>query len=163
MNTKFLLLAIAGAVVSTAAIGQSGPPSVNATVINTPSNPVPVTVQGGEQTVTVYNASISVTTPVYGNHGTGALDVAAYKQVRLVISDGSCGPCGAIVAAVFVSPPTGSPYQIDQFPVDTQGAGVALWATRTYEVPGANLSVSLRSMTSGTVNSVRVAVFGRAN
>ena len=174
----FLLLTLLG-LASGAALAQQTLPTVQpVAVTNTAANPVPVvgtvkldggvgtitgTVKSGDKNVTVFDQGISVSDAFFGNHGTGQLEVSDYKEVRVAISHGSCGPCGEITAAVFVNTAAGGSYQIDQFPVTNVGAGVAVWSTKTYTVPGSKLTVSLKANTTGTSNSVRVAVIGRGN
>jgi hypothetical protein len=151
---------------------------VEALIVNPPTLAVPVTgtvrleggvgaitgtLKSGDKNLTLYDNFVTVDTSSFGNHVVGPIDVSDYKEVRLSFSDGSCGPCGPIVAAVSAVSANGRFYQIDQFPIDKEGAGVGRWATRTYTVPGSKIVVSLRSTTAGTNNSVLVAIIGRAN
>lgn len=149
---------------------------VEARIVNTPGEPVPVvgtvtlggagvtgTLKSGDKTVTVHNAAIEVNSVVAGNHQTPALDVADYKEVRMAVSNGTCGPCSNLIVEVYAFPATGSGYRIDVFAVDFTTTTFGAWASRTYTTPGVKLQVALRATTPGTSNSVRVALFGRAN
>jgi len=149
---------------------------VEARIVNTPSNPVPVvgtvtlggggvtgTLKSGDKTVTVHDAAIEVTTAVSANHRTGALDVSDYKEVRVAVSNGSCSPCSNLVVEVYALTANGGGYQIDEFPVNFTATSFGAWASKTYTLPGSKLLIGLRATTSGSSNSVRVALFGRAN
>lgn len=167
-----------GALASGAVHAQGALKPVDARIVNTPSQPVPVTgtvkldggvgaitgtLKSGDKTVTILDTTIPVDDSFFGNHTTSLLDVADYKEVRIAVSNGTCGPCGEVVAAVFVNTANGGSYQIDQFTVNLASAGVGHFNSKTYTVPGSKLSVSLRATTPGTSNSVRVAVLGRTN
>jgi hypothetical protein len=170
-------LAAAGLLLGAAlAHAQGALKPVDANIVNTPSNPVPVvgtvtlggngvtgTLKSGDKTVTVHNAPIEVTTVVSQNHQTPVLDVSDYKEVRLAVSNGSCGPCSNLVVDVYAFPATGSGYRIDEFPVDFTPTTFGAWASRTYSTPGMRLMVALRATAPGSSNTVRVALFGRAN
>jgi hypothetical protein len=158
------------------AFGQGALKPVDANIVNTPSNPVPVTgtvtiggsgvtgtLKSGDKTVTVHSSTIEVTSVVAANHQTPVLDVSDYKEVRVVISNGTCGPCSNLIAEVYALPATGSSYQIDEIPVNFSPTSFAAWATRTYSTPGARLLIALRATTGGSSNSARVALFGRTN
>jgi hypothetical protein len=173
----FSALLAAGIAVSAGLVHAQGAlKPVDARIVNTESNPVPVTgtvtlggggvtgtLKSGDKTVVVHEGTIQVTTTSEANHTTPFLDVSDYKEVRLVISNGSCGPCSNLVAEVFAGSATGSPFRIDMVPVDFTTTTFGAWASRTYSTPGMRLLVALRATTPGTSNSVRVAVFGRAN
>jgi hypothetical protein len=151
---------------------------LEAVVVNPPSRPVPVTgtvkldggigaitgtLKSGDKTLTAYDQPIDVTTPTFGNHGTGQVDVSDFKEVRLSVSRGSCGPCSQIEVQVYGVTANGRSFQIDQFVADQAGTGSFPWASRTYSVPGSKLSVSLRAVDGGTSNSALVTIMGRAN
>lgn len=158
------------------AFGQGALKPVDANIVNTPSNPVPVTgtvtlggsgvtgtLKSGDKTVTVHSSTIDVTSVVAANHQTPVLDVSDHKEVRVVISNGSCGPCSNLIAEVYAFAATGNSYQIDEIPVNFTPTSFGAWATRTYSTPGARLMIALRATTGGSSNSARVALFGRAN
>jgi hypothetical protein len=146
--------------------------------VNTPGNPVPitgtVTLQGGvgtisgsvrsaDQNVTLYENFIQVTSVVDGNAGTPLVPVKDYKEVRLAVQRGSCGPCSdPVMVSVYVRGSGGTTYQIDQFPVSEPAAGVGFFASRTYTTPGEMLAVGLRNSSPGN-NTVRVLLVGRSN
>jgi hypothetical protein len=152
---------------------------LEAVVVNPPSRPVPVTgtvkldggvgaitgtLKSGDKTLTAYDQVIEVTTSTFGNHLTGQVDVSDFKEVRLSVSRGSCGPCSQIEVQVYATTANGRPFQIDQYVADQAGTGSFPWSSRTYSVPGSKLSVSLRAVGGGaTGNSVLVTIVGRAN
>lgn len=151
---------------------------LEAMVINPASRPVPVTgtvrldggaggiagtLRSGDRTVTAYDEVLEVTSPTTGNHGTGPIDVAEFKEVRLSLSRGSCSPCSQVEVFVYGITPGGRSMQIDQFVANQSGTDSFPWASRTYSVPGPRLSVGLRAVTGGTSNSMAVTVVGRAN
>jgi len=174
---RFLILLSALSVMANSAFAQPGRVSAPVVVTNAPSDPVPVvgTVKldgsaaitgattSADETATVFDASIEVTTPLFANHFTPVLDVSGYKEVRVMVNHGSCSPCGEIVASVSVRTATGRSYQLDVFPVNLAGAGAGSFNTRTYTVPGPGMVIALRATAAGTNNSVGVGVFGRAN
>jgi hypothetical protein len=150
---------------------------IEARIVNTPSNPVPVvgtvkleggvgavTGTSGDKNVGVFDSLIDVFTPTFGNHNTPELDVVGFKEVRIMVSRSSCGPCGDIVAQVSVRSGVagGFGHKIDEFPVGEPG-GSFPFITKTYTVPGSKLMITLRATTAGTSNSVLVGVVGRAN
>lgn len=153
---------------------------VDALIVNPPSRPVPVTgtvkldggvgaitgtLKSGDKNVTVYDLPVDVTTPTFGNHGTGSLDVSDYKEVRVSVSRGSCSNCAQIEVAVYGVSANNRFYQIDQFVANQSGTNSFPWASRTYSVPGAKLAVSLRTIDppASSLNSVLVSIIGRAN
>ena len=166
---RFLILLSALSVMANSAFAQPGRVAAPVVVTNAPSEPVPVVgtvkLDGGgattsaDKTATVFDASIVVTTPFGPNQSTPVLDVSGYKEVRVMLNHGSCGPCGQIVALVTVITADGHGYPLDLFEVGpVEGSG-----TRTYTVPGPRLVIALRTTAAGTNNSVGVGVFGRAN
>jgi hypothetical protein len=149
---------------------------VDARIVNTTSNPVPVvgtvtlggggvtgTLKSGDKTVTVHDAAIEVTSTSSGSQLTPALDVGDYKEVRVAISNGSCSPCSNLVVEVYARTANGGSYQIDEFPVNFTATSLGAWNSKTYTTPGSKLVIAVRATTPGSSNSVRVALFGRAN
>ena len=164
------------------------PPSAPVTVVNTPANPVPISgnitgtvtlegvgaisgaVESADQNVTVYNDFIRVTTVSFGNAQTPVVDVKDFKEVRVTVERGSCGPCSDPVEVFVTARPTPNPdlgfantVTIDSFKVDQPAFGVGFFVSRTYRVPGDGVQVWLRNPSSGASNSVNVVIVGRAN
>jgi hypothetical protein len=160
------------------ALAQGAIKPIEARIVNTPSNPVPVvgtvtlggngvtgTLKSGDKTVTVHEAPIQVTTSVSGNHMTAQFDVSDYKEGRVAVSSNSCSPCADIVVAVIAVTANGGVYQIDEFPVNVASAGPdgGRWNSKTYSTPGSKIFLTLRTTASGASHSLRVALLGRAN
>lgn len=144
--------------------------SAPVTVTNGPGNPVPVTgsvtikgdVAGGlqsvDENVTLFDDFIEVTDAFFGNHTLPLINVKPYKEVRVVVQRGSCTGCGdPITAAIYA----GS-VQMDSIVVNQANEG-AMFASRTYTVPGVTMFITLKAGVAGTTNTVHVLVFGRAN
>ena len=168
-------LAVGMALSSTVAWGAAQtPPSAPVTVVNSTSNPVPVTgtvsitgdvaggVQSLDENVTLYSEQLQVTSTSFFV-STPEIDVKAYKEVRVVIERDSCGPCATISAGVLVKGSKGFLQNIDAFSATSEGVGVGQFASRTYTVPGDKMQIYLRAGAGGTSNSVSVLVIGRAN
>jgi hypothetical protein len=175
-----LVGAVAGSLLLTAgaALAQGVFRPLETVVVNPPTMPVPVTgtvkldggvgaisgaVKSADKNVVLVEQTLTVTSTTGGNAVSAVVDVSDYKEVRIAISSGSCGPCSPVVGSVYAYGTGVSPFQIDELAVNGKGEGVAEWVTRTYTVPGQRFYVSLRSTVPGGNNSVRVLVVGRAN
>jgi len=151
---------------------------LDAVIVNPPSQPVPVTgtvrldggvgavtgtLKSGDKNITAYDQFLTIDTPNFGNHSTGQIDVADFKEVRLSVSRGSCGPCSQVAVRVVGGTASGKFFTIDEFVANQANDDSFPWASRTYSVPGSKLLVQLRALNGGTSQSVLVAIVGRAN
>jgi hypothetical protein len=144
---------------------------VESLVINPSTRPVPVTgtlrleggSRSGDRTVTAYDQFLTVDTPNFGNHVTGQIDVADFKEVRVSVARSGCSPCSQVEVSVHGITEGGRFFPIDEFVANQNGNGAFPWASRTYSTPGSRLRVALRAVNGGTTQSVLVTVVGRAN
>ena len=159
------------------AFAQAPDPRPGATtpvqVMNGASNPVPVTgnvTLGGSPSVTVsgnvattsadstvliHEEILTVDSPVDANHRTAAVDVSAYKYVRVLAARGSCTGCNGNTVRVE------NPYTLDlaSFP---SGANFPVFQ-EVYTVPGEKLTVAIANGGSPATSQWIVRIYGRRN
>jgi hypothetical protein len=169
-----------------AVAGAAGPePGVNVTVTNTPSQPVPVTLQGtgsftgnvnvtntptvvvdgpvdtlaADKTTALADQFVLITDLIPANNPiVGPLDVSSAKTIRVQVSRSSCTGCGPMLVEVL----SGSfPLEILELPGGV--GGTSPFATRVYDVPGTSLRLRFANAVAGQSNSLLVRVFARAN
>ena len=180
------LIAALALVVNNAAFGAAqNPPSAPVTVVNTPSNPVPVritnptgevnatvsgAVESADQNVVVFNGFIKVDSQTIGNANVENLSVKDFKEVRVIVYRSACGPCSTIEARIDVvggvTEGVGFPvaYPIDLFVTqEATSPAASVFAPRTYTTPGEFMNVRLRATGPADNFAVGVLVIGRRN
>ena len=150
------------------------PPSAPVTVVNTSSNPVPVTgslaitgtptfsVSGEVQSVSAdkttfaLQENVRVKTTIPANHRTSTIDVSGFRSVRVGVTLDFCSGCGAVTVVI------GNPYPIDTVIIPATNGGDRGFS-RVYEVPGEQLTISIGNNVPNEDSDWLVRVFGRAN
>ena len=141
--------------------------SGSVTVSNTAQNPVPVSgvVISGEVTELLHSSFVTVDNPLSANNPSiGPIDVSGYKTVRVVLRRGSysCGPCAAVPAPTAYVQAAGN-RTIDKLVINEPDLDIGAFASRSYDVPGTQLTIRFTGDNYTSSYTVNVSIYGRAN